>query len=359
LAATAQLIGQAFDGRGARTLLDVDLQEDPMMDAVASEPVGPDSPRTGFKDRYTGLCVFGIFEIIGGAIAALLIPATMVFMLSPKIPRPAGAEASRLAIASMCALYAVAAVTLIVFGIGAMRAYRWAWALNLILAWFAVIVSLALGIPTLGYVLATAKSSGAGVAAAFVFVLVVSVPSLFLLFYREKDVELTCKHRDPVERWTDRRPLPVLAATLLAVWSACTSALSLTWTSIPSERHLLTGWPGTALLLTLVAANTYGAVAMFRVHISGWWVAMAAEAAQAVRTFLQVATGGGTATTTSAGVAQTGQAWEPISGWLMAVMFTGANVAFLLWVRRYFRRLGTPPPRTPSNMPLQQSGSPP
>jgi hypothetical protein len=330
-----------------------------MMEPGASEHVELDPPLAGFKDRYTGLCVFGIFEIIGGAIAALLIPATLVFMLSPKIPRSDGAESSRLAIASMCTFYAVAAVTLIVLGIGAMRAYRWAWALNLILSWFAVVVSLALGVPILGYVLATATSSGAGVAAAFVFVLVVSVPSLFLLFYREKDVELTCRMRDPVERWTDRRPLPVLAAVLLAGWSACASVLSLTWTSTPSERHLLTGWPGTALLLTLVTADAYSAVAMFRIHISGWWVAMAAEAARAARTFLQLATGSGTVTTTPAGVGQPGQASESLSGWLMALMFTGASVAFLLWVRRYFRRLDTPPPGTPSNMPLQQSGSPP
>jgi len=49
-----------------------------------------------------------------------------------------------------------------------------------------------------GSVLATAESTGAGVTAFFVFVLGVPLP--FLLFYREKDVELTCKHRDPVDR---------------------------------------------------------------------------------------------------------------------------------------------------------------
>jgi hypothetical protein len=309
-----------------------------MMDVVASEPAGPDSSLPGFKDRYTGLCIFGVFEIIGGAIAALLIPATLYFMLSPKIPRPAGAEGNGLAVVSMCAWYAVGAVTLIVLGTGAIRARRWAWALNLILSWFAVVASLALGVPTLGYVLATAESTGSGVAASFVFVFVISVPLLFLLFYREKDVELTCRQRDPIERWTDRRPLPVLAAALLALWAVCASLSSLAWTSLPSHGHLLTGWLDNALLLALAAAGIYAAVAMFKVHPSGWWVAIGAEAVHAVRTFLQLGQGSGTVTATSGGAPQPGQQWASISGWVMALIFTGANVAFLLWVRRYFPR---------------------
>ena len=309
-----------------------------MMDVVASEPSSPDSSLPDFKDRYTGLCIFGVFEIIGGAIAALLIPATLHFMLSPKIPRPAGTEGSGLAVVSICAWYAVGSVALIVLGTGALRARRWAWALNLILSWFAVADSLASGVPTLGYMLATAESTGVGVVAFFIFVFVISVPLLFLFFYREKDVELTCKQRDPIERWTDRRPLPVLAAVLLALWSVFASLSSLAWTSLPSHGYLLTGWPGNALLLALAAADIYAAVAMFKVHPSGWWFAAGAEAAQAVRTFLQLGQDGGTVTARSAGEPQLGHHWASISGWVVALIFTGTNVAFLLWVRRYFPR---------------------
>ena len=41
------------------------------------------------------------------------------------------------------------------------------------------------------------------------------VPIAFIVFYSRSDVELTCRYRDPVERWTDRAPLPVLGASVV------------------------------------------------------------------------------------------------------------------------------------------------
>ena len=42
----------------------------------------------------------------------------------------------------------------------------------------------------------------------FVFVL---LPIAWVLFYRSRHVQATCEARDPVARWTDACPLPVLA----------------------------------------------------------------------------------------------------------------------------------------------------
>ena len=41
------------------------------------------------------------------------------------------------------------------------------------------------------------------------------LPLILLLFYRKSDVRETCRQRDPVERWTEQVPLPLLAASLL------------------------------------------------------------------------------------------------------------------------------------------------
>jgi hypothetical protein len=309
-----------------------------MTDAEASEPMATESAPASFKDRYAGLCIFGVFEIIGGVVAALLIPAGLFHMLSPSVPRAAESEWTRRGLAVMCTWFAFTAVGLVSLGIGAMRAARWAWALNLILSWFAVAGSLILGVPTLAHVLVTAESTGAEIASAFAFAFVVGVPLLFLLFYRDKDVELTCAHRDPIERWTDRRPLPVLAAVMFCLWGACATLSSLAFPSWASD-----GLAGKALPLALAAADIYAAVAMFKARSSGWWVALGVQIAHSIQTVLRLVAPADVDSFSPAGPPQPGKAWGTSSGWVMAILFTIANVAFLLWVRRYFRRRSSEP----------------
>src|SRR6185312_5588971 len=41
------------------------------------------------------------------------------------------------------------------------------------------------------------------------------IPGTMVLFYGSQNVRLTCEHHDPVIRWTDRCPPPVLGACLV------------------------------------------------------------------------------------------------------------------------------------------------
>jgi hypothetical protein len=184
------------------------------------------TPPLGFEDRSTGLLIFGVFEIIGGVLAALEVPAAWFFLLSPKFPRPPGSEMSLRSVVLNCASWAVAAGVLITLGLGAMRARRWAWALNLILSWLGLVA----GTIIVGSMWIATKPGGMGRFMLGPALLMPGITGLFLLFYRSNDVEQTCKHRDPVERWTDRQPLPVLAAVLLAAWGA---ACGLAWNHTP------------------------------------------------------------------------------------------------------------------------------
>ena len=188
-------------------------------------PLNPPAPE--YQDRSTGLVVFGIIEIAGGALAALAIP--FVF-LSAVLMRKAGGAAMPLRSLGVTFLtYALLAVVLITLGIGATQAKRWAWALNLIVSWIWLItgslVTLLLIVLVPSGILAgmrmgaaqnpdTPPASAGFMAVIVTFMIVVAavflivLPLIFLLFYRSKNVEQTCKHRDPVERWTDRRPTP-------------------------------------------------------------------------------------------------------------------------------------------------------
>ena len=200
--------------------------------AAPSDPTGPASAPPAYADRYTGLRIFGVMQIIGGAMVAVALVASLFFMTSKSIPTPPESKMPAVLLVDFCLSLAAVAIALIVLGIGAMRARRWAWALNLILSWFAVLMSAVLAVTS--WVSAPQDEHGRDdLSAPLLFILCVIVSMVFHLFYRDKDVELTCRQRDPVERWTDRRPLPVIAAALLALWTANGLLMNLAPSSTP------------------------------------------------------------------------------------------------------------------------------
>ena len=260
--------------------------------AAPGDPTGPDSPPSAHKDRYTGLCIFGVMEILAGAMVAVGLVASLLIMTFRNVPTPPEGKVFTVLRVGFWLSVATLAIALIVLGIGTMRARRWAWALNLILSWFAVLMSAWLALISL-----------------------FNAPQS--LFYRDKDVELTCRQRDPAERWTDRRPLPVIAASMLALMTASTFLISLVPSSIPIYGLFLTGVPATALLLFQAGAQIYAAIAMFKLRVSGWWVALVAEIASAALLVLQVVR-------------------TPDSAWTSLIM-PAAYLIFLFWLRRCFR----------------------
>ena len=327
-----------------------------------------------FRDRSGGLMACGIIQIILGGLAALGIPFVLLgALVSSKAGAAMPAGTYFLSIIS----YAITAAALITLGVGSIRVRRWARALTLIVSWGWLVVGILMTV-LLTAVMPAAFSEGfrraaqanpaansmpTGIIAAvltFVIVLftvfLVIIPSGFLLFYSRKDVLETFQFRDPSPGWTDRCPLPVLAASLMYGYGAGYYLLtSFSAPLVPFFGRYLTGIPGALGCLVLTALGAYLAVSLFRLQLTAWWVAVVVLVVRIISAIL---------TNLHADLLQaySRMGWghqtlhemsnnPMLRGKVMLWWSVGYMVVFLgylLWLRRYF-----PPPRTTGPTPSE------
>jgi len=247
-----------------------------------------------YQDRSTGLVVFGILTILLGCLTALLVLLMLVGQMaaasSTNTP-PAPFSAILLAILT----YGILAVALIWLGIGSIKARRWARALLLIFSWCWLLIGVMALVSTafvMPKILAGASRGqdanhavpAAAIAGAMVFmflilgVILIVVPAIWIFFYQSRHVKATCETRDPVTRWTDACPLPVLAGCL---WMAFSAAMLLVMpvtglAVIPFFGMFLTGLPGALLSLALAALWAYAAWLLYKLDVRGWWLILIA-----------------------------------------------------------------------------------
>jgi hypothetical protein len=266
--------------------------------SVVPTPITPATIFTAstlHADRTTGLVIFGIVQIILGLLAALMIPLFALAALMSKLG-PAGSMHPGQMI-SGASTYFFAAIVFITLGIGSVQYRRWARALTLVTSWYWLImgalvtVLITAVLPVMmKSVLQTQQSLGKAQTPAlsstamaiiitlviifFAFFLIV-VPIAFVVFYGREDVALTCRDRDPIERWTDRTPLPVLGASVVFfVGALYMLVVAVTSPVFPFFGRYLTGLPAAACLLVLAAIDGYLAVASFRLRLAAWWLAI-------------------------------------------------------------------------------------
>src|SRR5258708_33744181 len=93
------------------------------------------------------------------------------------------------------------------------------------------------------------------------FVIYVVIPGAMVLFSRSTHVKLPCEARDPVPRWTDRCPLPVLAVVLIQAFGAVGMLLMLPvyGRAFPLFGLIITGLPAVAMSLAFAAFSLYAA----------------------------------------------------------------------------------------------------
>ena len=350
--------------------------DDPRPPAI-SEPPPSDSDPTAkpaatppalYRDRSTGLVVFGIIQIVLGGLAALLIP---VLLLGAVFSRRMGGGLPAGSTVLSVASYALAAIGLITLGVGSIRARRWARALTLILSWI-WLVSGSLGTIALTALLPPAfmaafsaaaannpeaPSLPRGLIAVILTVVIVAcavfmvvLPIAFVVFYRREDVAETVKNRDPRERWTDRCPLPVLALSLLFVGSGVYYLLmSVTTPLFPLFGRYLTGPPAGICLALLAMLDGFLAYSLFRLQLAGWWIAVVAVALRWTSAIVTFERGDLLAAYRKMGLPQ--QQLRLMSAnpmlrstvleyWTAAVglMFLG----YMIWVKRYLAASGEP-----------------
>jgi len=261
----------------------------------------PVPPVPQFKDRRGGLIAFGILLIVGGCFCALFVPMTL---LGPAMAaRETGVAPDYRMVIPGALMYGVLAVAFVWLGIGSIKARRWARALTLILAWLWLVtgvISIGIMIVILPQALANPPPGGQAlpeaarimatiVAVAVTGVLFVLLPGVLVFFYGSRHVKATCEARDPVRRWTDACPLPVLALSLVLAYSVVMwipTFLVLQRSVVPFFGRLLSGAPGTAVIVTLMALWGYSAWATYRLKPAGWWVVVTTLAVMTVSSLL-------------------------------------------------------------------------
>lgn len=248
-----------------------------------------------YRDRSTGLVVFGSLTILLGCLTGLLI----LLMLAGRLIAAGNTNvppAPLSAILSAIFIYGILAVALVWLGIGSIKARRWARALLLIFSWGWLIMGL-IAMTCMAFImpkiLAGAASAGtnanhaapaAAIAGTMAVVLVifaivfVIVPAVWIFFYGSRHVKATCETRDPVTRWTDACPLPVLALCLWLLFAVPTFLLLpvMGHGVVPFFGMFLTGVPGTLLCLALAALWAYAAWLLYKLDVRGWWLILIA-----------------------------------------------------------------------------------
>lgn len=238
-----------------------------------------------YQDRSTGLLVFGILTILMGGLCALFVPL-MAFSQAMAARDPALADTRGLVFGA--AMYAGLAVAFIWLGIGSIRARRWARTLLAVLSWgwllmgVVALISMAVMMPTM---LAQSPSPGGkvdpalqatilAVSLGFTSIIFVVIPGVWAFFYSNKNVRATCEHRDPVVRWTDRCPLPVLIAALwTSLGAPCMFVMPLAGMAVlPFFGALLTGWLAAVLCIVLGLVWLWAAWRLYRRDLAGWWI---------------------------------------------------------------------------------------
>lgn len=270
---------------------------------IAPEPAPTIPAPPAYTDRSTGLMIFGIIQIILGLLTALMIPFAMLSVFMSRV-LPGGASMHPAQAVSGVITYAIFAATLITLGIGSLQSKRWARALTLVTSCYGLVVGalatifITAALPVsirsvMGQVQQSSPdASSAGISTAVMAILItiiilfvaffaILVPLAFVVFYGRKDVELTCRYRDPVERWTDRTPLPVLGASVYLTFAAFfLISTALTTPVFPLFGRYVTGIAGATCLLAFVALDLYLAVALFRLRIAAWRIAVIVAALQ-------------------------------------------------------------------------------
>jgi len=243
-----------------------------------------------YKDRSTGLLVFGILTILLGSMTGLLLLLMLVGQVAARSTHAPMAPISALLPALF--IYGILAVALIWLGIGSTMARRWARALLLIFSWswlvmgvFAVLGVVVFLPIVLENVRAAAPAGQPAMPAAAIGVIMVItclmlgvffivVPAVWIFFYKSRHVKATCEARDPVTRWTDACPLPVLG---LCVWLMFSAPMMLVMPIMghgvmPFFGTFLTGLPGTVFCLAIAALWAWCAWLLYKLDARGWWL---------------------------------------------------------------------------------------
>ncbi len=250
------------------------------------ESLGMDSESSAlrpFKDRKVWLVVFGTATLLIGCCFALAAP--LMFFAAYVTAHSKAPIRDGVSMGLMCGALAVAGIWL---GIGSIKPRRWARALLAVSSWSVftlgvlALAAIAWIAPHFAEVLTAARQahqpgmpSGAEVTRmlvplATIVVTYLVLPPIWGLFYSSRNARLTCELHDPVKRWTDECPLPVLFAILWIALEAVRMLVSPS-RSFPLFGTTVTGLAAAVFNVLLAVVCAYSAWSLYHLSRRGWW----------------------------------------------------------------------------------------
>jgi len=256
-------------------------------------PLPGAGPRPEFRDRRKGLAVFGVLSFAVGAFATCFTALTPIVALAPAVAGEAAmprADPRGLVIATL--FYAGLAALFIALGFGSLRARRWVRPIMLVVSWIWLgcgVLGLAtwlILLPTFPSAMRATRPAEAPipddimtavtlVASLLLLAMYVALPSLFIWFYHDRDVRLTLESADPLPRWTDRCPLPVLGLSLALLGAGAAALAPIPYGAVPAFGVILTGASAVIFCVALAAAALALSRAAYRMRIWAWWGSLA------------------------------------------------------------------------------------
>jgi hypothetical protein len=317
---------------------------------VSENPSIPLPPVVDHKDRRVGLLVFGILEILLGLMCVLM--AGVMVLGQVMLSRTPGTFDSRMILPAVFVYLGLAAV-FVSLGIGSIRCRRWARALLLILAWPWLCVGL-VSVPVMGFVIPgmlahPQVNGGPGLPHGtlvvivvfqllFMTVLMVAIPGALAWFYGSRHVKATCQTLDPVRRWTDACPLPVLGIACF-LWLGSISMLIYPFIYggvLPVFGTVVTGVPGMLLL--------WLGVTCYHSKITGWWALLIVLLLFVISNFITFMRVDIMDLYRRMGLPETQLEIIRRQGWISntfmlwnSVVWVVPMLAYLFWAKRFFR----------------------
>jgi len=314
-----------------------------------------------YKDRSVGLIAFGILTILLGCLCGAFL--LLISVSQAMVPKDQQVPLSTL-MPSM-SVYGILGVALVWLGIGSIMARRWARALLLIFSWSWLVIGLfeivgmAVIMPKIMATMTPPAAAGQpalpsaamdGVMAfmflffGFVFIL---LPGLWTFFYNSRHVKATCDARDPVARWTDHCPLPVLALSLWC-WFCVPMMLLMPLMDhfvAPFFGMFLTGIPAKLFLVFLGVLWAVVAWLLYRLDSRGWWLILIAFGVGMLSTILSFARHDllemyrlmDFPQAQIDQIQKSGMFEGSSMAWLM-IFFCMPFLGYLLFIKRYFRK---------------------
>lgn len=246
-------------------------------------PPGHGPEAEPFEDRTLQIRIAGVFQIVLGCIAGLMSLLMFYLFFANAVPPVNNAGGTKVSMLSPAITYLVISLFLIWTGIAAIMLRRWVRAIMLSLSVPGLVIG-AMATTFMFFFLPlvfkeisgqqAAPDSAMGCAKGCIYTLLVVayiiIPGMLTLLYMGKNVRLTFQAKDPVRRWTDACPLPVLG---LALWQ-CLGGFALlftTFNAFPLFGQIYTGMAARVLIIFIALLSFAFGLGNFLLKNWAWW----------------------------------------------------------------------------------------